>query len=617
MATRRQVLASGGAALAMAALPAQARAALPTLTIDTPMAPPRWAVMQRELLVMQVGAARTFHDHYFDQRHYLKAFLRWGANDGPDDAIEQINDWPMLHAIGGSPEVLRLYRAVQEAHFAQVSATRTRDVPMGRKGMYIREFPPQMDWQHISEGLTTFNLMGLATPRDPKLIARARRFADFYTGRDPIARNYDRQRKLIPSLFNGSLGPLMRPVTMLEWAGDPFDPAPFKLEHGEDTYDQFLEHYREYTETVGDNPLNLQSTTLGLNAWMLTGEARFRDWMLEYVDAWAGRMAANGGIIPSNVGPDGTIGGAAGGRWWGGTYGWGFSPKVPQTGLREDRNRVPRAVVAFMNAYLVTGDDRYLQAWRTQNARINEAGRTRDGRFEAPTMHGAQGWYSYKPGPYRQNTSEIWFMSMREDDRAAMVATPWTDYLGGKSTDWPEQALAADMARVRSRLAEVAADTTTATTRLADNAIEKNPVSVDALMQQTMGAIHIVHRPGLSNTSPQQGGTPLFARLRHFDGDTRQAGLPEDVAVLVEKLANASTTLTVVNLNPSRGRTLIMRGGGYGEHAITGATVNGRRTALGGGDLKLRLAPGAGARVELEMARHSRQPTLAMPDWRA
>ena len=34
--------------------------------------------------------------------------------------------------------------------------------------------------------------------------------------------------------------------------------------------------------------------------------------------------AANGGIIPTNVGLDGTLG-ACNARWWGGTYGWGFS----------------------------------------------------------------------------------------------------------------------------------------------------------------------------------------------------------------------------------------------------------------------------------------------------
>ena len=62
------------------------------------MPPPRWAAMQRELIAMQVPAARAFHDRYFDRRHRIEAFLRWGANDGPDDAIEHVNDWPLLHA---------------------------------------------------------------------------------------------------------------------------------------------------------------------------------------------------------------------------------------------------------------------------------------------------------------------------------------------------------------------------------------------------------------------------------------------------------------------------------------------------------------------------------------
>ena len=62
---------------------------------------------------------------------------------------------------------------------------------------------------------------------------------------------------------------------------------------------------------------------------------------------------------------------AASGKWYEGVYGWAFSPVVPQTGKREDRNRVPRSIVAFMNAALLTGDDRYMAVWRRQNAAIN------------------------------------------------------------------------------------------------------------------------------------------------------------------------------------------------------------------------------------------------------
>ena len=75
--------------------------------------------------------------------------------------------------------------------------------------------------------------------------------------------------------------------------------------------------------------MNFQvSTTLGLNAFSLTAEPAYKQWVLEYVDAWIARAAANAdapGVLPSNVGLDGVIGSAAEGRWYGGCYGWGFA----------------------------------------------------------------------------------------------------------------------------------------------------------------------------------------------------------------------------------------------------------------------------------------------------
>ncbi len=112
-------------------------------------------------------------------------------------------------------------------------------------------------------------------------------------------------------MFNGSAGPLLRPATPLDWAGDPFDVTKFKMEHGERSYEETLAHYRDYTDIVGDSPLNLHSTTLALNAYMLTGDAKYRAWALSYLDAWVERAAANGGILPSIVGLDGRIGGPA------------------------------------------------------------------------------------------------------------------------------------------------------------------------------------------------------------------------------------------------------------------------------------------------------------------
>src|SRR5439155_5878301 len=192
-------------------------------------------------------------------------------------------------------------------------------------------------------------------------------------------------------------------------------------------------------------------------------------WLLEYVDAWHGRMKANNGIIPSNVGLDGTIGGETGGKWYGGAYGWGFTVTVPQTGAKAHRNRTHWGFLGFMNAYLLTRDDAYLDAWRKQAAVINAAGRTANGRLTTPRMFGAGGWYAFEPGEYRLNALESYYLSMKPDDRRRVGNYAWLDYLDGKSPGYPVQSLRRDLERVRRQVAGMRADPTTPDTRLADD----------------------------------------------------------------------------------------------------------------------------------------------------
>ncbi|WBY08894.1 hypothetical protein PIB19_05645 [Sphingomonas sp. 7/4-4] len=603
--SRRHLLAGAAAAT----IPAAARAAPRELVARSPMAPPDWALLQRRLLRANAEACEAFYAKYVDRRDWLRVFERWGANDGPDDAAEATNDWALLHALGGPDRILDLTRRFWEGHLRQYSAARTVEVPIARTGMYFREFPVQMDWQHNSEGLTTFNLIGMSTPRDRKLLERTRRYADFYTGRDPIAKNYDPQRRVIRSMLNGSRGPMLRNATPLDWAGDPFEAgARFHMEHGENTYQQTLDHYAEYGDVVCDNPLNLQATTLGLNAYALGGGERYRRWALDYLDAWVERAKANNDILPSKVGLDGRIAP----DWWGGVYGWGFSPVVPQTGKREDRNRVPRSITAFMNGTLLTGDPAYIELWRRQTARINAAGKQIDGKHQTPTMYGPQGWYGWKPGAYRTNGFEIWYMTQRADDRAAAGDHPWLDFLEGRNPDYPAKALQADLDRVAARVTAREKDPTTPETRLADWPIGINPASVTSLVQLMTGGLHIA-RPSWSPTSPPQGGVPLHCRLRYFDADRRRAGVPEEVAALVHAMGDASAEVTLVNLSRTQARTVTVQGGAYAEHRIESVVLDGRATPVGSRDFTIRLEPGCGARLRLAMRRYANRPTLAFP----
>ncbi len=617
MRTRRSFLLSSAAATWAAAMPLPACAA-ETITIATPMDPPEWALLERELLHAHTAACVKFFRRYFDQANgWLETTPRWGGDDGPDDAIENVNDWPHLYALGGDEIIREMYTKAYEGHVQQYTAAHTTDVPIARQGMYFKEFPVQFDWQHNGEGLTVFNLMPLGAPYNPRYRERVKRFAGFYMDEDPGAPNYDPKLKLIKSLLNGSRGPMLRPSTALDWTGDPIEvqnrfPS---LGHGEGAYEGMLAHFKDYNDVVGDHPLNLASTQLATNAYMLTHEQKYKDWVLGYCDAWAERARANGGIIPSKVGLDGKIGGPEG-KWYAGVYGWSFSPIVPMTGKPQDRNRVPWCVGGFFNAYLLSrGDDKYLDVWRKTADKFDAAAKTIDGKLSTPTMYGDQGFYSYKPGKYRLNFLEIYALSMKPSDRARCEETDWYDFLEGKKPDYPARALRAGLARIRKQMETVDADTTSPDMRLADSALEYNPASIMALTQLIEGGLYLQHG-SWARTSPNQGGTLLYCRLRHFDPERRRAGLPPDVAVLVDSWADDGLTATFVNISPSEPRSVIVQGGAYAEHQIVSVSDGKTTTRVDAPHFPLRLGPGAGARLTIKMKRFANDPTLSFP-WEA
>ncbi|MEX2285785.1 MAG: hypothetical protein WD648_01770 [Planctomycetaceae bacterium] len=579
------------------------RAADATIAIGSPMPPPAWALLERELLKANAEACRQYFAKYFDDRGWLLCVERWGGDDGPDDAIENCNDWPILHALGAHDDVLAMYKKAWEGHLRQFTLAKTVDVPFARDGMYYKEFPVTFDWLHNGEGLTVFNLQGLSDAENRNFQKRVRRYAGFYMNEDPGAPNYDAEHRIIRSLFNGSRGPLLRKATGLDWAGDPIDVANrFHLGHGEQTYDQMIAHFKDYNDIVGDNPLNLLATSLAMNAYMLTGEKKYRAWLLEYVDAWRERMIANGNIIPSNVGLDGKIGSAAGGKWYGGVYGWGFTVVVPQDGKLAHRNHHESGFVGFMNAYMLTHDDGLLDVWRKQADTINAQSKTVDGREAYPTMFGDKGWYAYEPGRYTHNALELYYLSMKPDDKQRVPENAWLAYLDGNNPGYPEQVLLADFERIRQRNQAMREDTSTPDTRLADDPMDKNPASVSSLIPLMLGGLHPGHR-----------GAILNARVRYFDPIGRRAGLPDDVAALVEELNPEGIVLTLVNTNPLVERAVIVQAGGYAEHQFTAAQVGQQSVAIDDSHVTVKLAPGAGNRLFLTMQRYANQPTMAFP----
>ena len=575
-----------------------------TLDVDSPMTPPQWALLQRALLRDEALACQAFFEHYFDERGYLLCVPRWGGDDGPDDAAENLLNWTMLHALGASDVVLELYKKGWEGHLRQYTEAKTTDVPFARDGMYYKEFPVMFDWFHNGEGFSVFFLQGLSDPYDDALAVRTKRYAGFYMCDDPAAPNYDPERKIIRSMFNGSRGPLMRKATALDWAGDPieiegrFDPG-----HGERNYEEMLQHFQDYNDIVGDHPLNMGATTLAFNAYALTGERRYRDWLVDYIDTWVERTEANGGIIPSNIGLDGSIGGACDGKWYGGVYGWGFSVYDPASGEVAHRpftlGRVP---FSFGNGLLMTGDQRYVDVWRGVIEAVNSNAKTIDGRQRFPRMYGDEGWYDFREEPFDEGALEVYYWSMDPADRERATGSGWLDFLDGRNPGYPVDALTGDLEAVRARMEGVRQDTASPDTRMSDDMNSLTPALTGALTELMLGGL-----------PTGRVGHPLHARLRYFDPERRRAGGPEDVAALVTRMTDTETSVTLVNVNQVEARTVVVQGGAYGEHRIVEAHADGATVDVEGSSFAVRLAPGAGAEVTLTMSRYASQPTLAFP----
>jgi hypothetical protein len=603
----------------MAALAAGAQ---PAVRIEKPVSPPAWALLERELLKQSSLACDRFANKYLDARGYLLHTPRWGTLDGPDDAIETFYNWTLLHALGGSDTVLANYKKALEGHLLQYKELRTVKTKLAENGAYHKEFITQSDWFHTGEGMRAFMFLGLSDPADPVLRLRMKRFAGLYMNEDPEAPNYDPVQKIIKSIWTGSKGPMLHKATTYDWVGDAV-PGTFHLLHGKQgrggmvdlmsVYDKMLAHCDEYVDSVGDHPLNLASTGLALNAYMLTGEKKYKDWVLEYVGAWKQRTDANGGNIPTNIGLNGQVGGEYGGKWYKGTYGWNFTIYDGEIEKMAHRNTFDAGSwPGFGNAFLLSkGDAGFVATLRKQMENLYAQKKVVDGKTMLPNGYGdprghkytggKEEWYNYTPNLFTNRLTEIYLWSMDPKDREKFAGDAWISFLEGKDAGYPERALRQELETVRRKVHEIENDDTSADTRLADYLMGFNPAATDALSKLTLGSY-------LSGNI-----WTLHARVRYFDPARRRSGLPEDVAALVEGFTADSVAVRLVNVNSVEAREVAVQAGAYGEHQIVSAPVGGKTVNVNGPVVKVRLAPGGGDRVELRVKRYAHEPTLRQP----
>jgi len=576
------------------------------ITADVPIEElPSWAVWERHLFDLLNDSVHPFLEHFTRDNGEFIWQDEWGGGSS-DDYYEPFFSWPLIYIMGGSEHMLTLAAQQWEAITKQLT----------RLGAVHKDYGIKEDNFHQCEGDICFYNLCLGDPQGDRWRERARRFAGFYLNEDPDAINYDPEHRIVMSPHNGSKGAHFPPAesreqrsyspvggTMeryslpffdipgIETVQDLADPAKAKA-MGQAMFDR---HSR------GDVASNLSITSLVTNAFLVTNEEKYRDWVVEYTDAWIQRGKENGGLIPDNVGLSGKVGEYCNGKWYGGLYGWtwphGFS------------NMIAAFFDAGTNAFMLTRDAAYLDLPRSQIDGLLELGEMRspdqcdimgpverdeasdqkEGQvFMVPKRYGDAGWFDWSPMSPAFPIA-LWNVSMadedwqRIEDLRAKGGSDWNDvrpfhgktdsgheaawvrFLAGDNDDFPERSLHATEQIVRRRQALTREDTSVGTRHHVHHWQWANPVSSEALVQLTLGAPQQVYNGGL-----------VHARLRYFDAQAKRPGLPPDVAALVERVEAERTVVRLVNLNGNEPRDLVLQAGALGEHRFGTATWQSR-----------------------------------------
>ena len=587
-----------------------------TVEISIPTTPPQWALWQRRIIDRLYPAAVEFVGRYTRDDGTLIWRDDWPGMDGSDDGYESFYNFPLYYALGGPEEIHGLSRRLWDAVTRQFT----------RYGQVHNEFDAYYDWMHHGESYTYFYFFGLADPTVKECRRRARAFAGLYLNEDPQAPNYDPKLKLIRSPITGSRGPRFV-NTAEDWVTHrpvladyplPYDDIP-NVTHSsawiDDARFPFILQTMNRRMMRADVPLNLTATSLMLNAYMYTPDPKYKTWIEEYVDAWLRRTRGNGGILPDNVGPSGKIGETMDGKWWGGYYGWRWPHGL--------FNQVEATLIGASNAYLASGDPKYLELPRSVLKLVQGKARTENGRVLVPHRHGDKGWYDYRPiNP--AHLVYLWHVSQEKRDyrrieELARVSSwdtlsyskgkgdwehagPWFAFIEGRNPDYPVQILEATYAETLRRLQMIRNDRTQPRQRNVHHWQQRNPVVLEGLVQLMLGSPNHIYHGGL-----------LHCRLFYFDPVRRRPGLPPDIAALVDKISPEGVSVHLVNLHPSQSREVILRAGAFGEHEFTEVRHGDEITTVDREFFQVRLLPGAAGRLQITMNRFVNRPSYAFP----
>ena len=593
-----------------------------------------------------------------------------------DDVYESFHSWPIYYLLGGDEAFLELAHRQFEVTTAQFA-----QYPSGHGYRAVeKEYCAGSDWMHQGEGYEFFYYLNLADPENPRNRERALRFAGFYLNEDStIAEpNFDPEHQVMRSCSTGSMGAAFSGFSgvwgyaqFMDFYGLPFNDLPgidtiFDLKDPANArrMGEAVRNRQQHSDTI----INLLSTSMVMNAYLHTGEEKYKKWILDYAAAWRQRTVENGGILPDNVGPSGRVGELMEGKWWGGYYGWtwphGFCFMADAI------------TVASEHECLLTGDTARLHWVREQTSQLMQHGVDIDGTMFIPQKYAedgsiieysihndnvmtrpdkvtdredfsrkrqVDGWFEFAP-LQPQPMTHAYFATLEPEDLEILRKTrdyrtnghrqidptvmeiyggpklgyryypSQLKYMGGQDRglvgyhdgSFPDY----PEVMLKHNLAQVYRRLK----EMREDDQEPATYNDDYLQMRNPitveGLIHLT----MGGPMPLYNGGLLMVNVRYFDTIRSRPGLPEDVAALVSHIDEQGIELILCNLYPMETRELAVQAGAFGEHRFTCARVwdaDGQQTdyQLDGRVFDVTLGPGVMIRLALGMERYCNQPT--------
>ncbi|MQG18437.1 MAG: hypothetical protein FI687_01490 [SAR202 cluster bacterium] len=612
---------------------------------------PEWAKLERELFQTLNQSIDIFLNKYTYEDGSLIWDSKISGRDGGDDFYEAFSNWSLFYILGGRSDLgviaFKQWKAITKQ--------------LNHLGVTFNDYELGYDWFHQSESNIFFYYLCWANPTNSDLIQLSEKFGEMYLDKPKSPGNYDSEKNIVRAPHNGSGGPRWG----FGWHNDyPYYGLPENAgmkRYGLPYYDvEKIESFEDLRDPVlakrmgdimndrlgeGDVVSNLSISGLMLNAFLMTGNIEFKEWILKYVDGWIERTENNEGIIPDNVGLSGLIGEKLNGKWYGGCYGWSWPHGF--------YNVAYSVIVACQNAFVLTKNYKYLDFAKSQidlvvnkgkmvqtvdipesSVPSDEAFRLFDllsETFVVPFKYAEKGWFEFHPlSPIfycaiwnicmkkeyfidievlRQKSGYDWrnVINFRTKEDSGHEQ-PWLRYICGKNSKYPEKILLQALEQVNHRVRKIENDQSDLKNVNIHHWQEHNPVTTEALVQLTLGAPQIIYNGGF-----------LFSSIRYFDFDKKKPGLPEDISALVTNSQEKKISLTLVNLNETNIKNIIIQAGSMGEHSFgtiryqISENSQFQESVINNRYLKVSMKPETQIKIELDISRSVNDITYQFP----